>query len=95
MTNTETPDNPMRAWAIGAYGEPIRLISLPVPKPGPHDVLIRMHSAETGHWDERVRNGEWRMQRPFPLVLGLAGAGTIAAVGAEVMNFAVDDPVCL
>ena len=93
MTNTETPDNPMRAWAIGAYGEPIRLISLPVPKPGPHDVLIRMHSAETGHWDERVRNGEWRMQRPFPLVLGLAGAGTIAAVGAEVMNFAVDDPV--
>ncbi len=83
----------MRAWAIGAYGEPVRLINLPVPKPGPHDVLIRIHSAELGPWDERIRKGEWPMQRPFPLVLGLAGAGMVAAVGADVTSFAVDDPV--
>jgi NADPH:quinone reductase len=83
----------MRAWAIGAYGEPMRLINLPVPKPGPQDVLIRIHSAEVGHWDVRIRNGEWPMQRPFPLVLGLAGAGMVAAVGTEVTSFAVDDPV--
>jgi NADPH:quinone reductase-like Zn-dependent oxidoreductase len=83
----------MRAWAIGAYGEAPRIIELPLPRPGPGDVLIRMHGAEVGEWDERVRKGEWRMERPFPLVLGLAGAGTVTSVGKDVTVFNEDDPV--
>jgi NADPH2:quinone reductase len=83
----------MRAWAIGAYGEAPRIIELPLPRPGPRDVLIRMHGAEVGGWDERVRKGEWRMERPFPMVLGLAGAGTVTSVGKDVTVFNEDDPV--
>jgi NADPH2:quinone reductase len=82
----------MRAWAINAYGEPMQLMELPVPKPGPGDVLVRMHGAEVGDWDEYVRVGGWPMERPFPLVLGLAGAGTVDAVGTAVKDFAKDDP---
>ena len=33
------------------------------------------------------------MNRPFPLVLGLAGAGRIAALGREVTAFAANEPV--
>jgi hypothetical protein len=39
-----------------------------------------MCSAEVGDWDELMRTG-MDMQRPFPLILGLASAGRIAAVG--------------
>jgi NADPH:quinone reductase-like Zn-dependent oxidoreductase len=74
----------MRAWAIGAYGEPLREMELPAPRPRGRDVLIRTRGAEVGDWDELVRIGEWPMEHPFPLVLGLAGAGVVAAVGPEV-----------
>jgi NADPH:quinone reductase-like Zn-dependent oxidoreductase len=84
----------MRGWAIRAYGEKMVLREdLPVPTPGPHDILMQMRSAEVGDWDELVRTGEWDMQRPFPLVLGLAGAGRIAAVGAAVTGFSENQEV--
>ncbi len=96
MSNTGIKKTTMRAWAINAYGGPerMRLVELPVPpEPGPRDVLIRMHGAEVGDWDALVREREWPMERPFPLVLGLAGAGTVAAVGREVTGFAESDSV--
>jgi NADPH:quinone reductase-like Zn-dependent oxidoreductase len=78
----------MRGWAIRAYGEKMVLMDdLPVPTPGPHEILIQMRSAEVGDWDDLVRTGAWDMQRPFPLILGLAGAGRIAAVGSAVTAF--------
>ena len=64
-----------------------------MPEPGPRDVLIRTSGAEVGDWHILVREGEWPMGRPLPLVLGLAGAGTVAAIGGEVAGFAKGDPV--
>lgn len=80
----------MRGWAIERFGDPTRdpslvsLEDLPMPECGRHDVLIRMHGAEIGDWDTIVASGEWSVERPFPIVLGLAGAGTVAAVGKDV-----------
>jgi NADPH:quinone reductase-like Zn-dependent oxidoreductase len=84
----------MRGWAIRAYGEEMVLMDdLPVPTPGPHDILIQMLSAEVGDWDDLVRTGAWDMERPFPLILGLAGAGRIAAVGAAVTDFSENQQI--
>lgn len=94
MSNTGASTETMRGWAIKGYGEPIVFMEdLPIPKPGPHDVLMKMRSAEVGDWDELVRTGEWDMERPFPLVLGLAGAGTIDSVGPGVKDFSKDQLV--
>jgi NADPH:quinone reductase-like Zn-dependent oxidoreductase len=84
----------MRGGAIRAYGEGMVLMDdLPVPTLGPHDILMQMRSAEVGDWDELVRTGAWDMQRPFPLILGLAGAGRIAAVGTAVTDFSANQLV--
>jgi NADPH2:quinone reductase len=93
MSNSGSSNITMRAWAIDNYGEPMRLRDLPLPRPGPGDVLIRMQGAEVGDWDELVRRGEWPMERPFPLVLGLAGSGTVTSAGKDVTRFKEDDPV--
>lgn len=87
--------NTMRAWAIDGYGGPerLKLMNLPVPTPKPGDVLMRMRGAEVGDWDILVREGQWPMERPFPLVLGLAGTGTVAAVGRKVTALAEGDSV--
>jgi NADPH:quinone reductase-like Zn-dependent oxidoreductase len=83
----------MRAWAIEGYGEPLTLMDLPIPETGPHELLIKMRGAEVGDWDELVRTGEWDMDRPFPLVLGLAGAGIVDTLGADVGKFSEADRV--
>ncbi|MDB5038097.1 MAG: NADP-dependent oxidoreductase [Bacteriovoracaceae bacterium] len=93
MATAKKQSKMMRAWGINAYREPMQFMGLRVPKPEPTDILIRMHGAEVGDWDDLVREGEWPMERPFPLVLGLAGAGRIAALGKEITNFALGDSV--
>jgi NADPH:quinone reductase len=96
MSISLLPDD-MRAWAIDSYGGPdvMHVATLPTPKPAPSlgEVLIRMHTAEVGDWDAMVRSGEWPMERPFPLVLGLAGSGVVAATGDKVERFREGDEV--
>ena len=87
----------MRAAALDHFGgvENIHLAQLPVPEPGPNEVLLRVESAGVGAWDPYEREGEFAKlfgTRPtFPYVLGSDGAGTVAAVGAQVHRFKEGD----
>lgn len=89
----------MRAIAIDRFGgvEEMKLMTLPMPEPGPEDVLIRLEFAGVGEWDPFEREGgyaEMMGETPsFPYVLGSEGAGTVAAVGARVSRFAPGDRV--
>src|SRR5690348_6243815 len=86
----------MRAAAIDRKGGPevLTLHQLPVPKPGPDEVLVALDTAGVGPWDVDVRESlaYWK-DRQFPMVLGVDGAGTVAAIGADVQGFKVGDPV--
>jgi NADPH:quinone reductase-like Zn-dependent oxidoreductase len=87
----------MRAAALDRFGgvDNIQVKQLPVPEPGPDEVLLRVESAGVGVWDPYEREGEFaRMfgtKPTFPYVLGSDGAGTVAAVGAQVHGFKEGD----
>jgi NADPH:quinone reductase-like Zn-dependent oxidoreductase len=87
----------MRAAALDKFGGPqvLTLHELPVPEIEPSDVLIAMHTAGVGSWDADMRGGWWPdSNRPKPpVVLGVDGSGTIAAVGSRVRRFAPGDAV--
>lgn len=87
----------MRAAAIDRFGPPsvIKLHTLPVPQPGPREVLIELHGAGVGEWDESIRDGSWKLtpRTKFPLVLGTDGAGVVVAKGSRVRRFALRDRV--
>jgi len=90
------PDIPetMRAAAIDRFGGPevISTHTLPVPRPNAQEVLIKLQSAGVGLWDAHMRDGSWVVgKKRFPFILGIDGAGTVAAVGARVKRFAVGD----
>jgi len=95
------PDTPaiMRAVAIDRFGGPevLEIKSLPVPKPGPGDVLIRVAFAGVAEWDVYEQEGGFAAMlggKPtFPYVLGSEGAGVVEDVGAEVERFSPGDRV--
>jgi NADPH2:quinone reductase len=87
----------MRAVAADRFGPPsvLTVHELPVPKPGPHEVLIRLETAGVGSWDVSIRDGSWKKPGPayFPLVPGVDGAGTVVAKGTRVRRFRLGDKV--
>ncbi|MTI30613.1 NADP-dependent oxidoreductase [Cytophagales bacterium RKSG123] len=89
----------MKAAALKHFGglNTLKVLSLPVPKVAPDEVLIHVESAGVGQWDPMEREGEFAKMtgsKPnFPYILGSDGAGTIAAVGNQVTNFKKGDRV--
>lgn len=92
----ELPES-MRAAAVDRFGPPSALTihELPLPKPGPQEVVIAIETAGVGSWDASIRDGSWRKPgRPrFPLVPGVDGAGTVVAKGARVRRLRLGDRV--
>jgi NADPH:quinone reductase len=86
----------MKAAAIDEFGPPsvLSIHELPVPEPGPNEVLIALHASGVGVWDAEIRQGWWPEGEPkFPLVLGTDGAGIVAGTGANVRDFHISDRV--
>ena len=84
----------MRGAGILAYGGPIQRLELPEPEiSDPHQLLIAVHAAGVGNWDDLVRTGGWDVGGTPPLALGVEAAGVVRAVGARVSRFEVGDEV--
>lgn len=66
---------------------------LPVPAPGPSEVLVRVAAIAVNPVDTFVRSGAYATPMPFPFVIGRDLVGAIAACGPRVVGFAVGDPV--
>src|SRR2546428_4959034 len=84
----------MPAGAIDHFGGPevLSLHVLPVPAIDPGEVLIALDTAGVGPWDADIREGWYPSGKPrFPLVLGVDGAGVVAAVGSRVRRLKVGD----
>jgi NADPH:quinone reductase-like Zn-dependent oxidoreductase len=85
----------MRAIALADFGVAPALHDLPVPQPGPGEVLVRVRASSINGFDVAVAAGYLKgmMEYRFPVVLGKDFAGTVEAVGTGASRFAVGDPV--
>jgi len=87
----------MRAAVLTRHGGPdaIEVRDVPVPRPGPHEVLVRVSAAACNNTDLWTREGSygsasdstrragWRGPIDFPRIQGGDVAGTVVADGAE------------
>ena len=85
----------MRAARIHDYGRPLQLDEVPVPRPGPGEVLVRVRGAGFCHSDLHIISGDIRMLPRMPLTLGHENAGVVAATGPGVQAVKEGDPVAV
>jgi hypothetical protein len=73
----------MRAAFFAEPGpaEAVEVGELPVPVPGPTDVLVAVEVAVINPVDTLIRSGRWPTLTPLPFVTGRDLAGTVAAAG--------------
>lgn len=89
----------MRAIQIDTYGGPevVTLREVPIPVPGPRQVLIKLHVSGVNFMDIHTRQGKYRTSRTYPqalpTTLGIEGAGVVAQRGHAVHEFDVGDRV--
>lgn len=84
----------MRAIQLSAFGlDHLDLVDLPAPRPGPHEVLVRMEAASLNFRDHMVVNGDLYRGVPLPIVPVSDGAGTVLEVGEDVTRFKPGDRV--
>lgn len=86
----------MRAAVLHAPGPPgaLTVETVPIPGIGADDVLVRVQACGVSYRDVVERNGTYRRDTSFPAILGLEISGTVAEIGADVVDLAVGDHVC-
>ena len=85
----------MRAFVFDQYKQPVHEAEVPEPGVGDHDVLVRVTAAGVNQLDEKIREGEFKLNLPYrtPLTLGHDVAGTVIRTGAGVTGFTSGDQV--
>ena len=85
----------MRAFAVDEFGAAGSVHQLPIPEPGPGEILVTVHAAGVNVMDPLYVAGVMKeyMEHRFPLVPGIDFAGVVESVGASVERFAVGDDV--
>jgi alcohol dehydrogenase len=87
----------MRAYVLKHYGGPegSLLMDVPIPTPGPRDILIAVRAAGLNPVDFKIRQGKLRaiLRSKLPFVLGNELAGDVIAIGSQVSRFRVGDRV--
>ena len=87
----------MRAIQIQEFGdtEVLRIQEVPMPVPGPGELLVRVHAAAVNPVDTSIRSGRagGLSGASLPYVPGFDVSGTVTAIGPEVDEFEVDDEI--
>jgi NADPH2:quinone reductase len=83
----------MKAIQIHHTGGPevLTVAEIPIPTPGPGQVLIKIAATGVNFIEIYFREG--RYKAPLPLIPGMEAAGTVEQLGDGVDGFAVGDPV--
>ncbi len=86
----------MKAAVLHAPGPPeaFRIEEVPEPVAGEGEVLVEVAACGVSYRDVVERNGIYRRDVSYPLVMGLEIAGTVKALGPGARRLAVGERVC-
>jgi propanol-preferring alcohol dehydrogenase len=83
----------MKAAVVKRFGAPLTIEEIPVPSPGPGEVLVKIVATGVCHTDLHAADGDWPVKPVPPFIPGHEGAGIVATVGAGVTQLKEGDRV--
>ncbi len=83
----------MRAAVVEQFGQPLTIKELPIPDPGPGQILMEVVSSGVCHTDLHAADGDWPVKPNLPFIPGHEGAGFVVAVGLGVKHLKEGDRV--
>lgn len=83
----------MKAAVLRKIGTELAVENLPVPEPGPGDILIKVTACGVCHSDLHAVDGDWVPLPNLPLIPGHEVTGHVAALGPGVTEFKKGDRV--
>ena len=85
----------MRAAVVEKFREPLQIREVPVPSPGPGQVLLQIMATGVCHTDLHAADGDWPVKPSPPFIPGHEGAGVVVKLGPDVTHLEVGDRVGL
>ena len=73
----------MNAAVLVEHGAPLEIREVPVPEPGPGEVLVELEACGVCHTDLHIWKGEHVPRKELPLILGHEGIGRIVLNGSS------------
>jgi alcohol dehydrogenase, propanol-preferring len=83
----------MKAAVVKQFGKPLVIEEVPVPQPGPGEVLVKVKACGVCHTDLHAASGDWPVKPVPPFIPGHEAAGIVSALGPGVTNLKVGDAV--
>lgn len=83
----------MQAAVVTSFGKPLEIQTLPVPKPGPGEVLVKVLACGVCHTDLHAARGDWPVKPSPPFIPGHEVTGIVAQCGPQVRTLKVGDAV--
>ncbi|MBD9481292.1 alcohol dehydrogenase AdhP [Pseudoxanthomonas sp. PXM02] len=86
-------DKTMKAAVVRAFGQPLAIEEVPVPRPAAGDILVKIEACGVCHTDLHAAEGDWPVKPNPPFIPGHEGVGHVVAVGAGVSHVKEGDRV--
>lgn len=83
----------MKAAVVVEFGKPLEIREVPVPTPGPGQLLVKIAACGVCHTDLHAAEGDWPVKPSPPFIPGHEGVGQVVAVGAGVNHIKEGDRV--
>lgn len=85
----------MKAAVVTQFGRPLQIEDVPMPEPGPGQILVRMEASGLCHTDIHAARGDWPVKPTAPFIPGHEGVGIVEKLGAGVTGRREGDRVAL
>jgi propanol-preferring alcohol dehydrogenase len=74
----------MKAAVVRSFGTPLEVTDVPIPKPGPGEILVRLEASGVCHTDLHAARGDWPVKPHPPFIPGHEGVGRVVELGRGV-----------
>ncbi|MDO4259061.1 MAG: NADP-dependent oxidoreductase [Actinomycetaceae bacterium] len=85
----------MKALALKKYGQPEEWVDMPLPRPEPDQVVVKVAAVGLNPLDRMIADGQFKLLFPYrlPQIMGNEFSGVITEVGNNVTDWKIGDEV--